>query len=163
VFRRKRADDGDPESRNPYEDMRAMALSAVVTGLAPPGTGHPDVSGVVVDVPAQGGFATFVALNDNTTSMYTSTGGGTIGAGEHQHVAAATQALLAAAQAHIEAFSPPDDARLPAGGMVRFHALGPSGGRYVDVPEDSFWGRSPHALMPVIAATQDVISAIQTV
>jgi hypothetical protein len=37
---------------------------------------HLAVSGIVVDVPAKGGFATIVALADGTTSMYISTGGG---------------------------------------------------------------------------------------
>jgi hypothetical protein len=58
-------------------------LIPVANDLAPPSAAHPDISGVVVDVPAQGGFATVVGLTDDTTSMYTSTGGGTIGAGKH--------------------------------------------------------------------------------
>ena len=31
-----------------------------------------------------------------------------------------------------------------------------------DVPEDAFWGRVPHPLIPVIAATQQVIAAINS-
>lgn len=82
---------------------------------------------MIIDIPAQGGCATLVALTDNTTSLYTSTGGGTIGAGGHATVASATHALLASAE---------------------------------DVPEDSFWGRADHPLLPVIAAAQQVISSI---
>jgi hypothetical protein len=139
-----------------------MALSAVTNGLQSPSSDHPDVSGLVVDIPAQRGFVTVVALTDNTTSMYTSVGGGTLGAGEHENVAMATQALLAAAQAQLGTFTRSDDAGLPSPGQVRFHLLSPSGGRFEDVPEDSFWGRVPHDLMPVIAATQSVISAISS-
>jgi hypothetical protein len=138
-----------------------MALSSVDNGLAAPSPEHTDVSGLVVDIPAQGGFATVVALTDDTTSMYTSTGGGTIGAGQHANVAAATQHLLSIVQAHLGSFKQKDDGALPASGSVRFHVLTPSGSRYEDVPEDSFWGRAPHPLMPVIASTQDLISAIR--
>jgi len=91
----RRDRDGQPADANPYESLRDLALHAVENGLPPPGDDHPDVSGVVVDIPSGAAFATVVALTDNTTSMYTSTGGGTIGAGEHADVAAATHQLLA--------------------------------------------------------------------
>jgi len=93
-----------------------MALGAVAKGLQSPGEDHPDVSGLVVDIPAEGGFATVVALTDDTTSMYMSTGGGTIGAGGHQNVASTTQALLTAAQGQLGAFTRPmiPAFRLPA-------------------------------------------------
>jgi hypothetical protein len=147
-----------------YDDLRRRALQAVESGVLPaPPAEHPNVSGVVIDVPASGGFATFVALTDNTTSLYTSTGGGTIGAGEHSEVAAATHALLTSVQQHINSFTNEDDASFPPGGAVRFHVLAASGARMSDVPEDAFWGRVDHPLMPVIAATQDLISSIQRV
>jgi len=138
-----------------------MALDAVSGGLPPPSPGHPDVSGAVVDVAAQGGFATLTALTDGTTSLYTSGGGGTIGAGSHAAVAQATENLLSVLQAHLDAFQRPDDGSLPEAGMVRFHVLTPSGTRFEDVPEDSFWGRAPHELLPVIAATQQLITAVR--
>ncbi len=94
-----------------------MALDAAVRGLVSSSPDSPDVSGIVVDVPGSGGFASIVALADGTTSMYTS---------------------------------------------MRLHVLTPTGGRHVDVPEDAFWGRQDHALMPVIARVQDVITAIST-
>jgi hypothetical protein len=145
-----------------YSDLRERALGSVDSGVLPaPSQEHPDVSGVVVDIPSSGGTATLVALTDNTTSLYTSTGGGTIGAGEHAAVAVATQALLAAAQQHLNAFTELDDGALPASGSIRFHLLSPSGPRAVDVPEDAFWGRVGHPLMPVIAAAQGVISSVQ--
>jgi hypothetical protein len=162
MFRRKQPKSGGHEGTTPYDGLRAMALGAVAKGLQLPREDHPDVSGLVVDIPAQGGFATVVALTDDTTSMYMSTGGGTIGAGGHQNVASATQALLSAVQGQLGAFTRPGDSDLPPPGQVRFHLLSPSGSRYEDIPEDSFWGRSPHELTSVIAATQVVISAIRS-
>jgi hypothetical protein len=32
----------------------------------------------------------------------------------------------------------------------------------IDVPEDAFWGRVDHPLMPVIAAVQSVMTSMQT-
>src|SRR5258708_6790162 len=128
-----------------------MALGAVENGLALPSSEHADVSGMVIDIPSGGGFATVVALTDNTPSMYTSVGGGTIGAGEHQAVAEAVHRLLSVVQAQLGSFRRQDDGSLPPSGSVRFHVLSPSARRVEDVSEDSFWGRAPSDLMPVIA------------
>ncbi len=140
-----------------------MALDTVANGLVAPLPEHPDVSGIVVDVPGEGGFATIVALTDGTTSMYTSTGGGQIGAGTHAHVANATQRLLAEVQRNLGHFNSQDDDAFPPEGLVRLHVLTPSAGRRTDVPENAFWGREDHHLMPVIALVQDVITAISSV
>lgn len=159
--RRKRRSPGAAQSPDDvYQGLRSLALSSVDNGLRPPSAEHPDVSGLVVDVPAQGGFATIVALTDDTTSMYTSTGGGIIGAGQHANVAAATRHLLSVVQAHLDSFVQADDGALPGTGSVRFHVLTPSGCRWVDVPEDSFWGRVSHSLMPVIGSTQALITVM---
>jgi hypothetical protein len=138
-----------------------MALNAVGNGLPLPSADHPDVSGVIVDIPARGGFVTLVGMTDNATSMYTSTGGGTIGVGERESVAFATQALLSAVQSQLSAFVSGDDLGFPPPGSVRFHVLSPSGPKYGDVPEDSYWDRTPHELIPVIAACQAVVRAIR--
>jgi hypothetical protein len=164
MFRRQRPHEATKSDSppNPYEGLRSLALNAVQNGLPPPSDDHPDVSGVVIDIPAQGGFVTVVGMTDNGTSMYTSVGGGTIGAGEREPVASATQALLSAVQSHFLSFASGGDPRLPPSGFVRFHVLSPSGPRHGDVPEDSYWGRTPHELMPVIAASQALVSAIRT-
>ena len=139
-----------------------MALDAVAAAQIDPTPDHPDVAGAVVDIPADGGTATVVSLSDNTTSMYTSTGGGTIGAGEHPPVAAATHRLLSVVQAHLGLFTEDDGDDLPTAGTVRFHVLTPAGRRRADAPEEAFWGRGEHELMPVIVAAQEVISAIRS-
>ena len=145
-----------------YFDLRRMALGAVAAGLAPPNAEHPEVAGLVVDIRCDGAFATVVALTDNATSMYTSSGGGTIGAGEHPHVAAATQRLLAEVQAHLDLFDHKDDGTLPPRGAVRLHVLTPTTVRRADVSDKVFWGEAEHALTPVITKVQDVISAMRT-
>jgi hypothetical protein len=160
--RRSRRDDSNASGEEMYGQLRAMALEAVANGLVAPTADHPRVSGVVIDVPSDGGCATLVSLTDDTTSMYTSTGGGTIGAGAHASVASATHALLAAVEQHFDQFTDDDDPALPPRGIVRFHLLGPAGRRTADLPDEAFWGRADHPLMPVIAAAQELIAAIRT-
>jgi len=159
VLRRRR----DREQPSTYAELRALALGAVAKGIEPASADHPNVSGVVIDIPSGGSYATIVALTDNTTSMYTSVGGGTIGAGQHERVAAVTHALLAAVDAQLDQFTGTDDASLPPAGTVRFHVLTETGGHTKDVPEDAFWGRAKDPLMPVIAAAQGVITAMREV
>jgi hypothetical protein len=146
-----------------YRGLRALALGAADQGLPAPPAEHADVVGLVVDIPSDGGCATVITLTDDTTSLYTSTGGGTIGAGHHPQVAAVTHALLAVVQAHLAAFPAPADDGLPSEGSVRFHVVRPDGGGSVDVPADCFWGQRDHELMPVIAAVQDVLTALRQV
>ena len=112
-----------------YRDLRAMALGAVLKGLQPPRADHPDVSGVVIDIPGKGGYSTLVSLTDDTTSMYTTTGGGAIGAGGHVAVALATHSLLAAIDQQLAQFTSGEVTAMPPPGTVRFHVLAPAGGR----------------------------------
>jgi hypothetical protein len=146
-----------------YLGLRTMALESVVRGTVTTTAAHPRVGGVVIDVPSSGGFATIVALGDNTTSLYTSVGGGTIGAGRHKRVADATHRLLAVIDAHLGLFSDSTDDALPDAGVVRFHVLARDRSTIADVAEDSFWTGASHPLMPVIAATQELITAIRSV
>ena len=145
-----------------FVDLRQRALDSVRSEALVLST-QAGALGVVVDIPASGGFATLVALRDNTTSLYTSTGGGTIGAGTHQAVATATQRLLEVIDAHRESFAEVVDDGFPPPVNVRFHGLAAGGGFMADVPEDSFWGRAAHPLMPVIAATQELLTAVSHV
>lgn len=155
------SDRSDTTSHDTYAGLRALALHAGDDGGVVARHGDPGVVGVVVDIPVTAGMVTLVAVADGTTSLYTSTGGGTIGAGATPAVATASEALLAAAQQQRDGFVRPADDALPPSGRVRFHLLSSEGRRSVDVPEDAFWGKVGHPLMPVIAAAQGVISSLQ--
>jgi hypothetical protein len=144
-----------------YNGLRSTMLGAASSGQIPRHDDHPDVYGLVIDMPGQGGYATVVALGDNTTSMYTSSGGGIIGAGEQPAVAASTQRLLTVTQDHLGSFTGNEDGSLPEPGTVRLHVLTGQAPRVADIPEDAFWGRSPHPLLPLVAATQRVISDLR--
>ena len=158
-WKRDRYESASP--REMYRNLRSMALEAAVSGRVPFHANHPEVFGLLADIPAQGGHATVVSLGDDTTNVYTSTGGGTIGAGEHPTVAAATQNLLDLVQAHLDAFATVDDGALPSQGWVRLHVLTETMVRRADVSEEAFWGKAPDPLMPVIAAVQDLVARIR--
>ena len=160
MFRRRNRDTSTGSPVAVFEDLRSNALAAVQVGVSPHDA-RTYVAGVVVDIPAEGGFATVVALADNTTSMYTSVGGGIIGAGEHRFVAEATRRLLTEVESRLAMFRTKDDGGLPPPGSVRFHVLTPAGNWYSDVPESCFWDQAPHDLSAVIGATQHVVAAIR--
>ena len=99
-----------------------MALDAVTRGLASTSPEHPDVAGLVADIPAEGGFVTIVGLADGTSRMYTSIGGGVIGAGAHAAVAAANEVLLVEVQRNIGLFMHPDEHSWPPESAVRLQS-----------------------------------------
>jgi hypothetical protein len=144
-----------------YLGLRQRALDAIVTGPITPRPEHPRIAGVVIDVPSSGGFATVVALADDTSSLYTSVGGGMIGGGAHESVATANRHLLTTIDEQLLAFSIGGDDAFPGSGLVRYHVLGATSRSTADVPEASFWGKADHPLMPVIVATQELIAAMR--
>ncbi len=121
------------------------------------------IAAVVVDIPAEDGFLTVAAFADDTTSLYTSTGGGTIGAGNFRPVAEATRDLLGAAASSIEHFVEADTGDWPLAGTVRIHLVSQDGNRFLDLPESVFWGREDHELNPLVAAAQSVVTGIRLV
>jgi hypothetical protein len=157
---RKKAADGLP-SQEVYAAQRWTALRAGRGGSLPWNAAHPDVYGVVMDQSQPGGWATFAVLSDDTTDMYTSTGGTVTGAGRHADVAAANQWLLTAAQAHLGHFDTADDGGYPPYGTIRFHLLTGAAGRFADVPETAWRGNKTHPLMPVMGAMQGVITSMR--
>jgi hypothetical protein len=146
------------DAQQVYDDLRNLALHA--TGVRTSGGA---IAGVVVDIRAEGGFASIASFGDGTTSRYTSTGGGTIGAGSYGPVAQATRNLLSAAASNAASFVHVDTGDWPPSRSVRFHLVSSHGNRFVDVPEASFWGRKKHNLMPLIQAAQAVVTGIRQV
>ena len=159
AFRKKAASGRTPQEV--YAEQRWTALRAGRDDSIPRHDAHPDVYGLVMDQSATGGWVTIAVLGDNTTDLYTSTGGDMIGAGKRADVAAANQWLLTAAQAHLAAFDTADDGGYPAYGMVRFHLLTGAAGRFADVPRSAMTGDSTHPLLPVINAMQGVMTSMR--
>jgi hypothetical protein len=106
------------------------------------------------------GVATIATLADGTTSMYTSTGGGVIGGGEHESVTAAARRFLAEVEQTLEALSSESEPDLPPDGVVSFVALTYSGRRTGGASEDEL-ASMHHPLSRLYAAGQDVITALR--
>jgi hypothetical protein len=132
--RKQKANAGGPS--------QGAALRAMVLGLAPeqvgvtPAVGR-QVWGVVMDTAmADGGWHSLAVLADGTTSLYTSAAFGIIGAGAHESVRPASDALLRLAEQQLDLFTPDSDDAVPAAGMVAIRALTFGGRLAVVAPED---------------------------
>jgi hypothetical protein len=148
-------------ARNPYKGLRAMAL-----GLNPADVGvvttsdSPQVFGVVMDMGMSPGTATIVALADGTTSMYTSSGGGTIGAGQHQSVADATRNLISVAQANLQYFDGKHSDKLPKSEHTSITILTTVGTKSLAAATNDFgYRRIPGS--DVFHAANDVITQLR--
>lgn len=104
--------------------------------------------------------ATIVSLADGTTSMYLSTGGGSIGAGEHPAPAAASIAAVRLAESRIDDFHPVSDSPVPVRGRTVLTLLTFSGLRRFEDDNAAFENGSSR-LAPVANAMQQVIHEIQ--
>jgi hypothetical protein len=152
-FERRRDDDS--------QDLRGRILHADPADLGFWGSSGREVWGAVMDMAFPGGVASLVSLEDGTTSLYTSTGGGVIGGGAHQPVVEATQAFLDAVAVYAPQFSSADTDELPEPGHIRFHALAFDGRRGADAEESELQGRT-HELWPLYYSGHQVITALRT-
>lgn len=86
------------DSANVMRELRQRALGYRSTGDSKMLEG--DIIGLVTDwgLGPDGAFATIVCMNDGSASLYFSSGGGIIGAGEHDSVRAKMLLVLQAAQ-----------------------------------------------------------------
>lgn len=138
-----------------------MALEVTEDKVGAADTRHPDVLGVVVDIPRDGSSASLVALADGTTSLYTRPGGGIIGAGGHASVREAQSRLLTMLQGQFEMFPPDERTNLPSVDYVQITVITPAGRRRALVPATIFWGQEPSTIADLVGAIQDVISALR--
>jgi hypothetical protein len=158
---RKKSGSGPQPPEQVYERLRTAALEVDAALVGGPSPDHPDVLGAVVDIPRDDAMASVVAMADGTTSMYTSTGGGTIGAGAHESVASATKTLLTTLQRLIDMFPVDERTDVPSADLVQVTVITPTGRRRASLPSAAFWGREPSTVVELIAAIHGVISALR--
>ena len=146
-----------------YSELRDQALSVDPTeiGVAP-SDDHPNVWGVVMDLGYPEGTATLVGLSDGSTSLYTSSGGGVIGGGDHSTVAEATLRWLRVAEDMLAALEPATEFPLPDAGDVAFTVLTYSGRYRASAPEAAL-GAGDAPLSPLFYAGHDVITELRHV
>lgn len=158
--RRKEQPRADPAI---YDDLRSQILK-----LDPASAGFqeteelPDVWGVLLETGLPEGSYTLVALVDGSTSLYLSSGGGTIGGGEHPQVAAATERLIAAAQEELAAFPTSEDHDLPPAGQSIIRVLTYDGPRALQASENDL-GEGRHSQSGLFYKAHDVITELRMI
>ena len=152
---------GQRPSKPVFADLRSMALSVDLATLQTPAEEPWGGAGVaMMEIGMDRAVASVVAIADGTVSMYTSTGGGVIGAGAHAAVrgeAARFRTVIADSRGLL---TPSADFPLPAPGEVRFQARIGQDGFTAAAPESALRaGR--HPLSTVYAAGQDLLTEIR--
>jgi hypothetical protein len=146
-----------------YLGLRSQALALTRDLLDPQSASDGRVLALLMETGYPEAVATLVGLADGTTSMYFSTGGGMIGAGQHPDVAAATKRWLELAEQALDELPEiPGDVELPNEGTTQLVAVTESGRRAARAPEAELGGGA-HPLSPLFYAGHDVITAIRVV
>lgn len=144
-----------------FHDLRRAILELDPATLDPlPAAAGLPLWGALMEIGTRERAVSLVTLVDGTTSVYLSTGGGIIGAGDHEPVAAASVDFLSLLGSRIERFTPDTDDSLPEPGLVVIRVLTYDGRRRTDNA-----GRAPRRsaddLVELYAAGRRVLTEIQ--
>ena len=154
-----------PQSANPpavAADMRARALAVKLADLGLSASSYPNaVWGVLMETGLpRGGAYSLVVFADGTTSLYFSTGGGIIGAGEHPSVRQAAGAMLSEANRLRNETKPTEATPLPSPGQVVFYLLSSAGALTASGAEAAL-GSGKERLSPLFFAGHNVITEVR--
>ena len=162
-FRPAARNQAAPTSAQP--DLRAMVLRRDFLAGVPPSTDG-RLRAVVMDWSMDDGTATLVAYGDGTTSLYTSVGGGVIGAGTHEEVRGAAEAFRAEAERTLKRFTAvaaADPLPLPPPNAVTFYVITDSATLRAGPIVTSRLIAGEHPLATLGDQAQTVIAAIRNV
>jgi hypothetical protein len=152
---------GRRERPDVYNDLRSTALAIDPGSIEiPDGESWSGAAMAAMEFGLAGGTATIVAIADGTVSMYVSTGGGVIGAGEHAAVRGAAERFRTVVAESRNLLQVSNELPLPAAGMVRFH-LRTVDGAYSAAAPEALLRTSRHPLAPLYAAGQDLLTEIR--
>ncbi len=162
MFRRRKTS-GAADAGGQGAALRKLALEVDPAALGLSASAGPAAWAVVMDtVMADGAWHCLAVLGDGTTSLYTSSSFGVIGAGTHPTVRRASDALMRTAQSQLDLFAPTAATGLPGVGQVAIRALTFAGHAVVVAPEDDL-GHGRHPASPVFHAAHAVISELRKV
>tara|TARA_R110002073_G_scaffold14554_2_gene59371 strand:+ start:57274 stop:57846 length:573 start_codon:yes stop_codon:yes gene_type:complete len=113
--------------QNPFTDMRNMAFSATSEQLGLEGIKKNAVYGIISEMDMNGATVTVVTFITGDTSLYLSSGGGFIGAGQHKSVQKVVKEYVGNGQKYIEKATKIEKADLPKKGMTNFNFLTENG------------------------------------
>lgn len=140
--------------------LRRNALTGSIDDLGQRRTPMPPVWLAVMEWVIGDSAVTLVSVNDGSTSLYFSHGGGFVGAGAHKPVAVATGQFLGECFRAREHFVEATGFDFPPVGMVRFYCRTSDETLTASAPEDEVRDRD-HPLFRPWAAAQAVITQIR--
>jgi hypothetical protein len=161
-FGRKRGDVERAPEAEAYTGLRRQVLGLTPDQLGAGPASDAPVLALLMETGYPEAVATLVAVNDESTSLYFSNGGGMIGAGTHSAVAAATERWLRISVDFLPHLSAVREPPLPGDGSTQFVAVTRNGLFSVVAPEDEL-GEGGHPLSPLFYSGQDVITQIRLV
>jgi len=152
---------GRPSEIDVYHGLRSMALDVDPATIAVP-DGEPWSGALMaaMEVGLNKAIATIVAIANGTVSMYVSTGGGVIGAGEHAVVKAAADRFRGVTADSRGLLQSTTDFPLPEPGQVRFQAR-TADGAWTGVATEEALRSGRHSLSALYAAGQDLLTEIR--
>jgi hypothetical protein len=154
-------DEKDPAAISHELREKALTVSAADLKLEPAET-RPRVWGVLMELAYPQAVATLAVFADGTSSLYISTGGGVIGAGEHKPVREEAEKLLSVAEAHFGEFEHAVETPMPAPGRVRFYVRTFEATLTAEADQQEL-GRLRHKLGPVFHAGHAVITQMRLI
>ena len=142
-------------------ELRTMALRLDVEAIrTPDGEPWKGAAVAMMEIGLAKGVASFLAIADGTVSMYTSVGGGVIGAGNHAAVRGAAERFRIVAADARSQLQTTTEFPAPTPGEVRFHVRTGDDARTGAASEQALrTGRQP--LSELYAAGQDLITEIR--
>lgn len=140
-------------------ELREMALGLRAKDIGvTPALFHQRAWGALMETGIQEGYYTLVVLADGTTSLYFSTGGGIIGAGEHSNVREASEQFIGLANRLLDSSAPARSTPPPKNGETVFYFLTFDGVRTYSAPEIEL-GEERDTLSPLFHAGHAIIAA----
>jgi hypothetical protein len=143
------------------DQLLSSGLASMTASADASATGD-DIVGVVMEVGTPRGTALVFGLRDGSASLYTSTGGGTLGGQGHPHINAAAKKLVGVAQAFVGSLPVVDEYPLPPVGQIRFSILTSAGVHATQVPERDLLGGQSE-LLPLFSAANEILSGFRLV
>lgn len=124
--------------------------------------GPAGVWGCLMEMGAENGSATLVALVDGTASIYFSGGGGLIGGGYHEHIANAAKAFVEQSSRHIDSMTKTSEFPPPLPDRVRFYVLTKSGVLTYEDDWDAL-SKGKHELHSLFRAGHEIITPLRMI
>lgn len=145
-----------------YSGLRSRAFSMRSSDVGITSSKAQTAWGILMETGYPGATATLLALNDGTTSLYLSSGGGVIGAHSHETVRIANSQFLDVANLNIQHMKPTLSFPVPAMGETIFYVLTDGGTLTACAPEQEL-GNNRNVLSPLFYAGHEVITQLRLV